>query len=177
MGKLHKSSDKKIALVFTNTCALLFVMLSLSSCKKDPCKGEPAQIVAYEKIPVRFVDADGASVFNSVYNVDSLRLFENETAITVVRDSNDVILLDLSFNSYDQIFSNLNTTIETTVRIRFSAEQEDTLHFAVKPKMTNAECYASAYEFVKVRFNSEEIISRSNVTSITYLQEEIVIAP
>lgn len=161
-----------------STKGLLFVIIfSVFACKREKCD-DPPQIFLDEKISIRFVDSSGINAFISLYDIDSLQVFENGNTVPIDYISDGIVELDCVFNSSEHIHTSMNGIIESIVVINFDSQTKDTLSFRINPVSMDDRCgnTISSYNFVEVKFNNNQVYYKENVSSISYLNNFITIS-
>lgn len=139
---------------------VLSILLNASSCKKDPCKGEPGTIDYGETILIEFINQDSINVFQSQFSIDSLILTENGNQLTFSCSNGKTLKFSLeSFSS-----TNFNTIIESNVIAKFDSNTIDTLNFKAKPVIYKDQCNKTEYEFIELKLNSIIILNENNVS-------------
>jgi hypothetical protein len=156
--------------------SIIGVMLTFLSCKQDPCEKDWESIWYSETIKIQFLTHDNNALFIFLYNIDSLKMMENGNPI-IVNYSQDKRTLEFSLNNFSRnnITSNYNSTIESTVILQYNKQSIDTLAFKAKPIQYHEKCnrIRDEYEFTEIKYNSAIIKTEYRLTCFTCMPLKI----
>lgn len=151
--------------------ASLTILLFASSCKTDPCKGEPGEIAFDEIIELRLLTENDQNVFDGLYSIDSLSIMENGEKINydyIFRGQLRILTFNSNMFSFDSIASHYNTEMETEIILQFNSQEEDTMHIQAKPRRYSDDCFMhSEYEFFNIKYNITTVRQETNTTCFT----------
>lgn len=144
--------------------AILF-LFGYGCLKEDPCPGIPIIIDYNEPVIIRLNTAEGTSVFDSLFVLDSLLVLENGDTTTFkrVKVGNDTLIqLTLKRLSAAYLWSHFDSTVTSDITFVFDTLSRDTLSFQVVPVEYPEKCNQTEYASTRIFFNSQLLREGSN---------------